>query len=1504
VALTWPRLPASADALFALDRLGAPGAVDALRAAVPLEQVAAAAGAAVAVTGVSLTWLRDWGPLFAWAGWLLFALWALARARRLLSAPAPPAGRAPRVPPESGYPGYATYRYGGYEAYPGHGSYGGGGAGGGPEGDADARSNGLWELLVLAGALAAGAVVALHLAGPPRPPEALPTWADVRQTLLGSDLPPEVVAYAALMLWWAGWAWLAGALALSLVVSAADALTAGAAWVRALAGVADRLSPPVVRALADRVVVATVAVHLAARVPAAGAAPPAVALAATVPAPEPGAATDQSRVDAPPAEKSAAPTAPAASAAETPAAPPAAAPAPSPVIVHEVRPGETLWRIALRYYGDGERWPAILEANRGRVMPTGERLTRPGLIRPGWPLLVPGPADGAPDGADAQGGESYAEYVVVPGDTLSGIAGRFLGDPARWRELYARNRGVAHLPDGRSLTDPDLIWPGLRLAFPSPVPVAEPAGGPASDGAPPAAVNGSPAEVVPEDVDAVAAPASVAAPGGTGSTAAAPEPIQHAPAAEALATAGPATDADPPREHAPEPGAVATRPAPGSPVGPPSAGNATAPASGPPTGDPARRDGPGQAASPGVPSVPATALAAAAAVGALGVSPFLVRRWVRSRPWARRRLEAGTTGGAAGPVAGDEAALGGGFAEAAFGPVLAHRLLGEEVEPAVVGAERVLEFLRSRGLPRVAVVTAAQGRPSGAPELRLVLAADSAAEEERLLALAPELGACLGGSGRAARTPDGDVRLDLSDLCSLDPFPSPAGVTQVPDGGEPPAYGPTPREDDVPSGGERPPPLLVAVGAPSRRHLLYANWRECGHVLVAGRSGAGVPTVLTGLVAALAARCHPRALRLITVGRPPPEGPAGSTCDSEDPERAGVLPGAVDAFPHLEGPRVPPDDREAVAGLAARLRDEVARRAAGGGGAGAAEDGAPGSPDLVVVLEDLAAPGALGALEALLEAVGPDGPRCGVSLLAATTRPEALPDAPLAGFATRLVLRTPDAATGRRLCDAADADLLDGGGHLLLSLAGRESVQLRGFRVAPEALDQLVRLMREAYPGPPAGSGSPAGGDPRAGDTHPPGRPEPAPAAVGVVADGAAVVAPGSGSGSAVPEDGGGPAGAPLPGTDGTTAPPADGRGDPGSGGGAAPAAGPPEAPADSDASGAARVFVRCFGALEVRAGGPEGRVLSSLGGDGHAHRSWEVLAFLAAQPAGAVATDRVLATLWPDAAPADAANAMGAAVSRLRSRLARQVPGLPGRLVVRDRAGGSRLDPAAVATDVAAFVRACAAAREAARAGRPEEAAAGYEAARALYRGHLLAAPGYPWAYDPGEDGVSLDEQYRRLHREATTALAGLYEEDGGPARAAPLYEELARAEPTDAAAGQRLLRAYHRLGDRAALARAFRDLATWARAALGDDEDVDGEDEEAGAADPAGATEFLDPETVQLYETLRADLERRAAAGGAGGREAGDRAPGDRGGGGARAAGATPRPSAEAAGETVRAA
>ncbi|MGZ4736238.1 MAG: BTAD domain-containing putative transcriptional regulator [Acidimicrobiia bacterium] len=55
--------------------------------------------------------------------------------------------------------------------------------------------------------------------------------------------------------------------------------------------------------------------------------------------------------------------------------------------------------------------------------------------------------------------------VVVPRDTLWGLAETHLKNPLRWREIFELNRGALQ-PDGRRLEDPNLIIPGWTLHLP------------------------------------------------------------------------------------------------------------------------------------------------------------------------------------------------------------------------------------------------------------------------------------------------------------------------------------------------------------------------------------------------------------------------------------------------------------------------------------------------------------------------------------------------------------------------------------------------------------------------------------------------------------------------------------------------------------------------------------------------------------------------------------------------------------------------------------------------------------------------------------------------------------------------------------------------------------------------------------------------------------------------------------------------------------------------------
>ena len=94
--------------------------------------------------------------------------------------------------------------------------------------------------------------------------------------------------------------------------------------------------------------------------------------------------------------------------------------------------------------------------------------------------VIPAAGDSADPAADEQG-----DYTVVRGDTLWDIADEQLDDPTRYPEIVQASDGITQ-PDGRQLTDPDLILPGWTLNIPDqdppmataptdPEPTAEPA---------------------------------------------------------------------------------------------------------------------------------------------------------------------------------------------------------------------------------------------------------------------------------------------------------------------------------------------------------------------------------------------------------------------------------------------------------------------------------------------------------------------------------------------------------------------------------------------------------------------------------------------------------------------------------------------------------------------------------------------------------------------------------------------------------------------------------------------------------------------------------------------------------------------------------------------------------------------------------------------------------------------------------------------------------------------
>jgi uncharacterized protein YvpB/LysM repeat protein len=153
------------------------------------------------------------------------------------------------------------------------------------------------------------------------------------------------------------------------------------------------------------------------------------------------------------------------------------------VIEYEVQPGDTWSGLAGKFYGDQTRYPEILAFNNmgaGAPLYVGQKLRVPlegapaEVTLPDQPIVL---GEGATQVVDADlvrrlkeewvsagklaadadestvlrafvdelergdGGEApVIEYVVQPGDTWAGIAGKFFGDQMRYREIIAFNQ--------------------------------------------------------------------------------------------------------------------------------------------------------------------------------------------------------------------------------------------------------------------------------------------------------------------------------------------------------------------------------------------------------------------------------------------------------------------------------------------------------------------------------------------------------------------------------------------------------------------------------------------------------------------------------------------------------------------------------------------------------------------------------------------------------------------------------------------------------------------------------------------------------------------------------------------------------------------------------------------------------------------------------------------------------------------------------------------------------
>lgn len=127
---------------------------------------------------------------------------------------------------------------------------------------------------------------------------------------------------------------------------------------------------------------------------------------------------------------------------------------------YTVKRGESLWSIAAQELGSGRRYTEIAALNATLLKGKGDD-----FLQPGWVLQIPQAETPLANGS-APSTPDTTTYTVKKGDTLSEIARDHLGDASDYPRIADASRNITQ-PDGRHLTNPDIIDVGWTLNIPT-----------------------------------------------------------------------------------------------------------------------------------------------------------------------------------------------------------------------------------------------------------------------------------------------------------------------------------------------------------------------------------------------------------------------------------------------------------------------------------------------------------------------------------------------------------------------------------------------------------------------------------------------------------------------------------------------------------------------------------------------------------------------------------------------------------------------------------------------------------------------------------------------------------------------------------------------------------------------------------------------------------------------------------------------------------------------------